>query len=111
MANHCVMRIVQEHVRCNVTGLVTELMEYGDEGAHIMLFGCVGGPGEIYDAHEVWQVTDWLASRLRGDEPGHRVMKLWGEHYWARGATGQAIHMDPVIADIARRNLADNDKE
>jgi hypothetical protein len=96
--------IVTAHVKANVTGLIIELMEYGDEDAHIMLYGNSETSNEVaYEAHEVWQVTNWLARRLLGDGPGHRVIKLWGEHYWARGVTGQAIHMDTVIKEIAAK--------
>jgi hypothetical protein len=30
-------------------------------------------------------------------------MKLGGEYYWARGATGQPIAMDTVIKEIAAK--------
>lgn len=94
--------IVREHVGSNVTFLVTELAEYGDEWAWDLLHGDPESDQECYPAYEVWVVDDWLGRQLR--RHGHRVavVGLGGDGYWARGGTGQAIKHDTVIEDIAR---------
>jgi hypothetical protein len=91
--------IVHAHVVTNVTGLVSLLAQYNDEEALLLM-----GGEEDYPAYEVWEVSDWLAGQLKRRE--HRVTRLGTKYYWARGATGQSIYMDNVIANIAREELA-----
>ena len=89
-------QIVEQHVLCNVTGLINMLVEYDDEDARELMYG----HGEDDEgALEVWAVTKWLADKLIARD--HRVHQIWGQYYWARCATGQAIRMDSVIEEIA----------
>lgn len=89
-------RIVDAHVICNVTPLVSRLLDYDDDFARDLMLGSGKADDEAY---EVWRVSDWLAGQLT--RRGHRVEKLWQQHYWARGGTGQAVYMDDVIEQIA----------
>ncbi len=92
--------ITREHVKCNVTGLVQLLFEDHNEWAVDMMCGDVESSTLAYDAFEVWIVSHWLSKQLAKE--GHRVAELDYQHYWARGAAGQSISMDPVIAKIAK---------
>lgn len=87
-------QLVEEHVKCNVTGLISVLCQYNDDEALYLM-----GGEEDYLAYEVWCVSEWLAERLKRHE--HRVVRCWNQHYWARGATGQSIKLDDVIKKIA----------
>ncbi len=93
-------KLVREHVKCNVTGLISALVEHDDDDARDLMYGDPESDVQAYDAMEVWCVSDWLARQLA--KRGHRVKSWWGEDYWARGGTGQAIYMDNVIQDIAK---------
>lgn len=93
-------QIAREHVMCNVTGLISELCEYGDEWASDLMHGDIESSQAAYDAYEVWIVSHWLARQLKNHD--HRVAERGYQHYWARGASGQAISMDTVIEDIAK---------
>lgn len=55
-------------------------------------------PGE-HEVYEHWIVSDWFAARLK--ERGETTGELFNLTLWGRCATGQAISMDTVIADIA----------
>ena len=95
--------IVRMHVHCNVTGLVAALAdEHGDEWAWDLMYGNEDFATRAYDALEVWIVSHWLGNQLRKHD--HRVAELSYQYYWARGATGQNISMDPVIQDIAKEH-------
>lgn len=53
------------------------------------------------DAYECWYVSDWLGAKL--EQHGEAVMNCGAfGRLWLRCATGQAIHMDSVIQDIAQ---------
>ena len=92
--------IAREHVHCNVTGLVSELIELDSDLGRDIMYGHEDDEQRAYDAFEVWIVSHWLARRLKTHN--HRVIELGYQHYWARGAAGQAISMDPVIEAIAK---------
>ncbi len=93
-------QIVEQHVLASVTDLVTTLAEHDDDWARELLCGDPNNEEED-PAYEVWKVSEWLARQLT--QRGHRVRELWmGNHYWARGATGQAIKLDDVIEEIAK---------
>ena len=92
--------LVRLHVQANVTGLIAALVDYSDPEACTLMHGDEESGEEVYSAMEVWYVTPWLADRLQ--RQNHRVAQWWNGHYWARGGTGQAIWMDPVIGTIAR---------
>ena len=99
IANRRPQQIVEQHVLASVTDLVTTLAEH-DDWARELLYGDPSNEEEDA-AYEVWKVSEWLARQLT--QRGHRVRELWmGNHYWARGATGQAIKLDNVIEEIAK---------
>ena len=50
------------------------------------------------DILEWWLVTHWLAELLI--ENGESVLSEYGNNWWGRTQSGQAIYMDRVIADI-----------
>lgn len=56
---------------------------------------------DYISALEHWIVTDWLGARLF--EKGEMVSELFGLHIWGRTTSGQAIHMDNVIEQIAAK--------
>src|SRR5262245_29056287 len=87
-------KITREHVKCNVTGLISALVEHDDDDARDLMYGDPESATLAYDAYEVWIVSHWLANQLRKHD--HRVAERGYQHYWARGATGQAIAMDTV---------------
>lgn len=93
-------QIVDRHVHCNVTGLVSELIDCDSDLGREMMYGSPEDEQRAYDAMEVWLVSHWLAARLR--ERGHRVVECWYQSYWARGASGGAVLRDPVIQQIAQ---------
>lgn len=54
---------------------------------------------EYIEAYEHWIVSNWLADRL--EARGEMVSKdVYGLTVWGRAATGQAIFLDGVMADI-----------
>ena len=97
-------QVVEQHVQANVTGLIAALVEYNDEEAMLLQHGDPESSEEAYPAHEVWAIDEWLAERLVKN--GGRIGMWWTGHYWARGATGQAIHMDTIIQAIADQETA-----
>lgn len=54
-------------------------------------------PQEIF---EWWLVADWFADMLQ--EKGEPVLRSSYGTWWGRTCTGQAIALDPIIADIYR---------
>lgn len=54
---------------------------------------------EDYDVFEHWFVTSWFADKLRG--VGEQVVDFCCHDVWCRTCTGQAILLDPCIAEIA----------
>lgn len=59
----------------------------------------VGIDPETREAYEHRIVSDWLARRL--SERGEITGELFGLTIWGRCCTGQAIHLDSVIGEIA----------
>lgn len=51
------------------------------------------------EVYEHWIVSDWFARRLA--EHGETTGELFGLTIWGRTCTGQAIHLDGVIGEIA----------
>jgi len=47
---------------------------------------------------EHWAVSGWMGERLK--EQGHAVEEICNVTVWGRCCSGQAIHLDGVIADI-----------
>jgi hypothetical protein len=92
-------QIVADHVRCNVTGLVSQLVEHDAEIGWDLMYGDTESSQLAYDASEVWCVSDWLAGQLRSHS--NRVLEVGGQHYWARRTTGQGVERDTVIQRIA----------
>jgi len=51
------------------------------------------------EVHEHWIVSDWLANQL--EQRGELIERdFYGLNIWGRCATGQAIHLDGVMAEI-----------
>lgn len=87
--------MVTEHVKCNVTGLVSALVEHDDADA-LELMG--SGDGEAYSAYEVW-VRVRLACRAsaRAGSPRHAVVEpalLGARRHWPSHLHGHGYPED-----------------
>ncbi len=52
---------------------------------------------ESQEIFEWWIVTEWFYKKLK--DRGEPVLE-WGNHYWGRTCTGQAILLDEIISNI-----------
>jgi hypothetical protein len=64
----------------------------------------VGVEGYEIEVYEHWSVTNRLASQLKAS--GELVGEFEGMNVWGRQATGQAIFLDYVIQEMAKKELA-----
>ena len=54
---------------------------------------------EFREILEWWEVTGWLAARLR--MKGEPILSNDCGHWWGRCTSGQSVYMDSVIEDLA----------
>ena len=85
-------QLVANHVLYEQNAVVEELMK-----ADCGLIDSIRNLDDT-DILEWWLVTHWLAELLI--ENGESVLSEYGNNWWGRTCSGQAIYMDSVIADI-----------
>lgn len=90
-------RLVDIHVLCGQTHLIEELLKTQPE----LLTNQHDPMNHDDEILEWWLITPFLAQKLR--QQGETVISEFGNHWWGRTQSGQAICMDAVIKDICKR--------
>ena len=86
-------QLVQYHVLKEQGMIVTELIKSGAITEESIC-------GDWSEVMEWWLVTPYLAQKLRKEN--EVVIEEWGNNWWGRTTSGQAIFMDDVIARICQ---------
>ena len=94
--------IVNNHIMCSINlTMKKELLENPDLITESKNYDLYIDKEEELEIYEYWAVSEWLAEQL--EEQGEIIFEYLDFNVWGRQYTGQAIKMDEVIENIAKK--------
>lgn len=88
--------LVSREVITNQSYLVTELLKHHFDNAEWT--NLYTEEEEEREVFEWWLVSSWLVEKLK--KKGEVFVEIFGETWWGRGCTGQAVYLDSVMGSI-----------